>query len=102
MNEHIMKVPFNIDKLSAENQLVIVRLVNHLASSGEGYRENVIERIEKINNENCMTFFEDDDFIEDNYMKMEKARYGVGMTEKEIEEEIEFDEEVSKKLKEIN
>ena len=101
MNEHIMKVPFNIDKLSPENQLVIVRLVNHLASSGEGYRENVIERIEKINNENCMTFFENDDFIEDNYMKMEKARYGVGKTAKEIEEELEFEEEVSKKLKRI-
>ena len=96
-----MKVPFNIDKLSPENQLVIVRLVNHLASSGEGYRENVIERIKKINNENCMTFFEDDDFIEDNYMKMEKARYGVGKTEKEIKEELEFEEEVSKKLKRI-
>tara|TARA_R100000426_G_scaffold60145_1_gene42483 strand:+ start:231 stop:515 length:285 start_codon:yes stop_codon:yes gene_type:complete len=92
MNDHIIKVPFNIDKLSPENQLVIVRLVNHLASSGEGYRENVIERIEKINKENCMTFFEDDDFIEDNYMKMEKARYGVGKTEKEIEEELEFEE----------
>ena len=101
MNEHIMKVPFNIDKLSPENQLVIVRLVNHLASSGEGYRENVIERIEKINNENCMTFFEDDDFIEDNYMKIEKGRYGVGKTAKEIEEELEFDEEVGKKLKRI-
>ena len=101
MNEHIMKVPFNIDKLSPENQLVIVRLVNHLASSGEGYRENVIERIEKINNENCMTFFEDDDFIEDNFMKIEKARYGVGKTEKEIKEELEFEEEVSKKLKRI-
>ena len=101
MNEHIMKVPFNIDKLSPENQLVIVRLVNHLASSGEGYRENVIERIEKINNENCMTFFEDDDFIEDNYMKIEKGRYGVGKTEKEIEEELEFEEEVGKKLKRI-
>ncbi len=101
MNEHIMKVPFHIDKLSPENQLVIVRLVNHLASSGEGYRENVIERIEKINNENCMTFFEDDDFIEDNYMKMEKARYGVGKTAKEIKEELEFEEEVGKKLKRI-
>jgi hypothetical protein len=96
-----MKVPFNIDKLSPENQLVIVRLVNHLASSGEGYRENVIERIEKINNENCMTFFEDDDFIEDNYMKIEKGRYGVGKTAKEIEEELEFEEEVGKKLKRI-
>ena len=101
MNEHIMKVPFNIDRLSPENQLVIVRLVNHLASSGEGYRENVIERIEKINNENCMTFFEDDDFIEDNYMKIEKGRYGVGKTAKEIEEELEFEEEVGKKLKRI-
>ena len=101
MNEHIMKIPFHIDKLSPENQLVIVRLVNHLASSGEGYRENVIERIEKINKENCMTFFEDDDFIEDNYMKIEKGRYGVGKTAKEIEEELEFEEEVGKKLKRI-
>ena len=48
-----------------------------------------------------MTFFEDDDFIEDNYMKVEKARYGVGKTEKEIKEELEFEEEVSKKLKRI-
>ena len=46
-------------------------------------------------------FFEDEDFEEDNYMKMEKARYGVGKTEKEIKEELEFEEEVSKKLKRI-
>ena len=101
MNEHIMKVPFNIDKLSPENQLVIVNLVNHINSSGELYRENVINRLKEINKENCMTFFEDDDFIEDNYMKVEKARYGVGKTEKEIKEELEFEEEVSKKLKRI-
>ena len=101
MNEHIMKIPFHIDKLSPENQLVIVRLVNHINSSGELYREDVIERLKKINEENCMTFFEDDDFIEDDYMKMEKARYGVGKTEKEIKEELEFEEEVSKKLKRI-
>ena len=48
-----------------------------------------------------LTFFEDEDFEEDNFMKIEKLRYGVGMTEKEIEEELEFEEEVSKKLKEI-
>ena len=101
MNEHIMKIPFHIDKLSPENKLVIVRLVNHINSSGELYREDVIERLKKINEENCMTFFEDDDFIEDNYMKVEKARYGVGKTEKEIKEELEFEEEVSKKLKRI-
>ena len=96
-----MKVPFHIDKLSPENQLVIVNLVNHINSSGELYREDVIKRLKKINEENCMTFFEDDDFIEDNYMKVEKARYGVGKTEKEIKEELEFEEEVSKKLKRI-
>jgi hypothetical protein len=102
MNEHKIKINFRIGQLSPENQLVIVRLVNHLASSPEKYRENAIERIKEINKENCLTFFEDEDFEEDEYMKMEKARYGVGMTEKEIEEELEFDEEVSKKLKEIN
>ena len=101
MSEFNIKINCSIEKLSPENQLVIVRLVNHLASSGELYREDVIERLKKINNENCMTFFEDDDFIEDNYMKVEKARYGVGKTEKEIKEELEFEEEVSKKLKRI-
>ena len=101
MNEHIMKVPFHIDKLSPENQLVIVNLVNHINSSGELYREDVIKRLKKINEENCMTFFENDDFIEDDFMKMEKARYGVGKTAKEIEEELEFEEEVDKKLKRI-
>ena len=101
MNEHIMRIPFHIDKLSPENQLVIVNLVNHINSSGELYREDVIKRLKKINEENCMTFFENDDFIEDDYMKMEKARYGVGKTAKEIEEELEFEEEVGKKLKRI-
>ena len=47
MNEHIMKIPFHIDKLSPENQLVIVNLVNHINSSGELYREDVIERLKK-------------------------------------------------------
>jgi len=102
MNEHTIKVPIRLEQLSPENQLVIVRLVNHLASSGERYRRYVIERLETINEENCLTFFEDEDFEEDEYMKMEKARYGVGMTEKEIEEELEFEEEVSKKMKRID
>ena len=102
MSEFNIKINCRIEQLSPENQLVIVRLVNHLASSGERYREDAIDRIKKINVENCLTFFEDEDFEEDEYMKMEKARYGVGMTEKEIEEELEFDEEITKKLKEIN
>ena len=58
MNEHKIKINFRIGQLSPENQLVIVRLVNHLASSGERYRENAIERIKKIYVENCLTFFE--------------------------------------------
>ena len=102
MSEFNIKINCRIEQLSPENQLVIVRLVNHLASSGERYRENAIERIKKINVENCLTFFEDEDFEQDEFMKMEKARYGVGMTEKEIEEELKFDEEITKKLKEIN
>jgi len=102
MSEFNIKINCRIEQLSPENQLVIVRLVNHLASSGERYRRYVIERLETINEENCLTFFEDEDFEQDEYMKMEKARYGVGMTEKEIEEELEFEEEVSKKMKRIN
>ena len=102
MSEFNIKINCRIEQLSPENQLVIVRLVNHLASSGERYRENAIERIKKINVENCLTFFEDEDFEQDEFMKMEKARYGVRMTEKEIEEELEFEEEVSKKMKRID
>ena len=58
MNEHKIKINFRIGQLSAENQLVIVRLVNHLASSPEKYRENAIKRIKEINKENCLTFFD--------------------------------------------
>jgi len=61
MNEHIMKVPFNLDKLLPEHQLVIVRLVNHLASSGDLYKDNVIKRLDDITLENCMTFIKDID-----------------------------------------
>jgi hypothetical protein len=61
MNEHTIKVPIRLKQLSPENQLVIVRLVNHLASSGERYREDAIKRIKEINVENCLTFFEDEE-----------------------------------------
>ena len=59
MSEFNIKINCRIEQLSPENQLVIIRLVNHLASSGERYREDAIERIKKINVENCLTFFED-------------------------------------------
>ena len=58
MNEHIMKVPFNLDKLLPEHQVVIIRLINHLASSGDKYKDNVIKRLDDITLENCLTFFE--------------------------------------------
>lgn len=59
MSEFNIKINCRIEELIEEDQLVIVRLVNHLASSGERYRENAIKRIKKINVENCLTFFED-------------------------------------------
>ena len=59
MNEHTIKINFRIDELLEEHQLVIVRLVNHLASSGDKYKDNVIKRLDDITLENCLTFFED-------------------------------------------
>lgn len=59
MSEFNIKINCRIEELIEEDQLVIVRLVNHLASSGERYRENAIKRIKKINVKNCLTFFED-------------------------------------------
>jgi len=113
MSEFNIKTNCRIEELIEEDQLVIVRLVNHLASHNDIYREHAMDRIKKISEENpyCddiegfkkLTMeWDDEDFEEDEYMKMEKARYGVGMTEKEIEEELKFDEEITKKLKEIN
>ena len=58
MSEFNIKINCRIEQLSPENQLVIVRLVNHLASSPEKYRENAIKRIKEINKENCLTFFD--------------------------------------------
>ena len=58
MNEHKIKINFRINELLEEHQLVIVRLVNHLASSGDLYKDNVIKRLDDITLENCLTFFE--------------------------------------------
>ena len=59
MSEFNIKTNCRIEELIEEDRLVIVRLVNHLASSGERYREDAIKRIKEINVENCLTFFED-------------------------------------------
>ena len=59
MNEHIIKIPCRISELLPEHQVVIIRLINHLASSGDKYKDNVIKRLDDITLENCLTFFED-------------------------------------------
>ena len=61
MNEHKIKINFRINELLEEHQLVIVRLVNHLASSGDKYKDNVIKRLDDITLENCLTFIKDID-----------------------------------------
>ena len=58
MHQHKIKINFRIDDLLEEHQLVVVRLVNHIASSGDKYKDNVIKRLDDITLENCLTFFE--------------------------------------------
>ena len=43
MNEHVIKIPCRISELLPEHQVVIIRLINHLASSGDKYKDNVIK-----------------------------------------------------------
>jgi hypothetical protein len=52
MSEHKISVACRINELSEEDQLVIVRLVNHLASMPYEYQENAIARIKDISEEN--------------------------------------------------
>ena len=59
MNEHTIKIPCRISELLPEHQVVIIRLINHLASSGDKYKDNVIKRLNDITLENCLTFFDD-------------------------------------------
>ena len=59
MNEHTIKIPCRISELLPKHQVVIIRLINHLASSGDLYKDNVIKRLDDITLENCLTFFED-------------------------------------------
>ncbi len=61
MNEHTIKIPCRISELLPEHQVVIIRLINHLASSGDLYKDNVIKRLDDMTLENCMTFIKDID-----------------------------------------
>ena len=58
MSEFKIKINCRIEQLLPEHQIVIIRLINHLASSGDKYKDNVIKRLDDITLENCLTFFE--------------------------------------------
>jgi len=49
---HEISMSCRIDELSEEHQVTIIRLVNHLASMPDGYRQHAMKRVEKISIEN--------------------------------------------------
>ena len=61
MSKFTIKIPCRISELLPEHQVVIIRLINHLASSGDRYKDNVIRRLDDITLENCLTFLKDID-----------------------------------------
>ena len=55
MNEtqnHLIVMRHRLSELIPEYQVTIIRLINHLASWNDTYREHAMQRIEKISNEN--------------------------------------------------
>ena len=49
---HTIVMDCHINKLSENNQVTIVRLVNHLASHNHAYQQHAMNRLEKISREN--------------------------------------------------
>jgi Ran GTPase-activating protein (RanGAP) involved in mRNA processing and transport len=49
---HTITTNLRLEELPPEHQLIIVRLVNHLASLPGSYQENACKRLEKISREN--------------------------------------------------
>ena len=49
---HLIVMQHRLSELMPEYQVTIIRLINHLASWNDTYRENAMKRIEKIANEN--------------------------------------------------
>jgi len=43
-----LETNFRLEELSEENQLAIVRLVNHMASESSEWRETCIKKIQEI------------------------------------------------------
>ena len=52
MSQHKIAMSCRIEELLPEHQVTIVRLVNHLASMPDGYRQHAMRRVEKILTEN--------------------------------------------------
>ena len=52
MSQHKISMSCRIEELLPEHQVTIVRLVNHLASMPDGYRQHAMRRVEKISTEN--------------------------------------------------
>ena len=50
--DHTITTNLRLEELPPEHQLIITRLVNHLASLPGSYQENACERLEKISREN--------------------------------------------------
>ena len=49
---HLIVMKHRLSELLPEYQVTIIRLINHLASWNDTYREHAMKRIEKISNEN--------------------------------------------------
>ena len=49
---HLIVMQHHLSKLMPEYQVTIIRLINHLVSWNDTYREHAMKRIEKIANEN--------------------------------------------------
>jgi hypothetical protein len=54
---HTIAMNCRINELMEEHQVTIIRLINHLASHSYVYQVHVMNRIEKISNEN--PYFDD-------------------------------------------
>ena len=49
---HTITTAMRLEELTPEHQLIITRLVNHLASLPGSYQKNACKRLEKISQEN--------------------------------------------------
>jgi len=77
MAEYDIKTNCRIEELTEEEQLIVVRLVNHLASHPVDYRRFACEKLEEISQENpwCddLAGFDKETFLKDHPIGEEKS-----------------------------